>query len=147
MINAITLKNSMNKSVQAIMPLDEEKETFNKKLVTYLTKLKQNVDESEEFQKGLLKDFLSSLLPNNFINTSKRIDLAIYNGKDSNSSLGVIFECKSLTNKSEMMKTEKINSKALQEAVAYYLQERIINNNLEIKKIIITNGRFCCKVF
>ena len=140
MINAITLKNSMNKSVQAIMPLDEEKETFNKKLVTYLTKLKQNVDESEEFQKGLLKDFLSSLLPNNFINTSKRIDLAIYNGKDSNSSLGVIFECKSLTNKSEMMKTEKINSKALQEAVAYYLQERIINNNLEIKKIIITNG-------
>ncbi len=140
MINAIILKNSMNKSVQAIMPLDEEKEIFNDKLVTYLTKLKQNVDESEEFKKGLLKDFLSSLLPNNFINTSKRIDLAVYNGKDSNSSLGIIFECKSLTNKSEMMDTEKLNSKAFQEAVAYYLQERLINNNLEIKKIIITNG-------
>lgn len=36
-IKGITLKESMNRSVQAIMPLDEEKEVFNQKLVSYLT--------------------------------------------------------------------------------------------------------------
>ena len=130
----------MNRSVQAIMPLDEEKEVFAKKLVRYLTHLKSRKSESEEYQKNLLKGFLESILPYNFINTSSRIDLAIYNGKDSNSTLGVLFECKSLTNKSEMMTTERINSKAFQEIVAYYLNERFFEKNLEIKKCIITNG-------
>ncbi|HGD6076841.1 TPA: type II restriction endonuclease, partial [Streptococcus agalactiae] len=139
-IKGITLKESMNRSVQAIMPLDEEKEVFNQKLVSYLTHLKDKEDESEEYQKNLLKVFLESVLPYNFINTSSRIDLAIYNGKDANSSLGILFECKSLFNKSEMMSTEKINSKAFQEIVYYYLQERLFNKNLEIKKCIITNG-------
>lgn len=139
-IKGITLKESMNRSVQAIMPLDEEKEVFNQKLVSYLTHLKDKEDESEEYQKNLLKGFLESVLPYNFINTSSRIDLVIYNGKDANSSLGILFECKSLTNKSEMMSTEKINSKALQEVVYYYLQERLFNKNIEIKKCIITNG-------
>lgn len=130
----------MNRSVQAIMPLDEEKEIFSQKLVSYLTHLTSRESESEEYQKNLLKGFLESLLPYNFINTSSRIDLAIYNGKDSNSTLGVLFECKSLSNKSEMMTTERINSKAFQEIVAYYLNERLFEKNLEVKKCIITNG-------
>lgn len=130
----------MNRSVQAIMPLDEEKEVFAQKLVRYLTHLTSQESESEEYQKNLLKGFLESLLPYNFINTSSRIDLAIYNGKDSNSTLGVLFECKSLINKSEMMTTERINSKAFQEIVAYYLNERLFEKNLEVKKCIITNG-------
>ncbi len=50
-IKGITLKESMNRSVQAIMPLDEEKEVFNQKLVSYLTHLKDKEDESEEYQK------------------------------------------------------------------------------------------------
>lgn len=139
-IKELSLKGSMNRSVQAIMPLDEDKEVFGKKLITYLTHLNDNQRESEEYQKNLLKSFLEELLPHNFINTSNRIDLAIYNGKDSNSTLGVIFEHKSLTNKSEMMTKEKINSKAFQEIVAYYLRERLFEHNLEIKKCIVTNG-------
>lgn len=139
-IQGITLKESMNKSVQAIMPLDEEKELFKEKLVTYLNHLRDKQSESEEYQKNLLKGFLESILPYNFINTSSRIDLAIYNGKDANSSLGVLFECKSLSNKSEMMATDKINAKAFQEIVAYYLNERLFEKSLEIKKCIITNG-------
>ena len=139
-IKELSLKGSMNRSVQAIMPLDEDKEAFGKKLNNYLTLLYDNQRESEEYQKNLLKSFLEKLLPHNFINTSNRIDLAIYNGKDSNSTLGVIFEHKSLTNKSEMMAKDKINSKAFQEIVAYYLRERLFEHNLEIKKCIITNG-------
>lgn len=64
-IKGITLKESMNRSVQAIMPLDEEKEVFNQKLVSYLTHLKDKEDESEEYQKNLLKVFLESVLPFN----------------------------------------------------------------------------------
>ena len=51
-IKGITLKESMNRSVQAIMPLDDEKEVFNQKLVSYLTHLKDKEDESEEYQKN-----------------------------------------------------------------------------------------------
>ena len=139
-IKELSLKGSMNRSVQAIMPLDEDKEAFGKKFIKYLSHLYDNQRESEEYQKNLLKSFLEELLPHNFINTSNRIDLAIYNGKDSNSTLGVIFEHKSLTNKSEMMSKEKINSKPFQEIVAYYLRERLFEHNLEIKKCIVTNG-------
>ena len=139
-IKGITLKESMNRSVQAIMPLDEEKDVFAKKLISYLTHLYDKADESEEYQKNLLKVFLEGIMSHNFINTSSRIDLAIYNGKDANSSLGVLFECKSLSNKAEMMTTDRINSKAFQEIIAYYLYERLFEKNLEVKKCIITNG-------
>lgn len=139
-IKGITLKESMNRSVQAIMPLDEEKDVFAKKLIRYLTHLYDKADESEEYQKNLLKVFLEGIMPHNFINTSSRIDLAIYNGKDANSSLGVLFECKSLSNKAEMMTTDRINAKAFQEIIAYYLYERLFEKNLEVKKCIITNG-------
>lgn len=39
-----------------------------------------------------------------------------------------------------MMSKEKLNTKAFQEIIAYYLNERLIYKNLEIKKVIITNG-------
>lgn len=139
-IRGIGLKESMNKFVQTIMPLDDEKAIFNQRLIDYLKHLQDNKNESEEYQKNILKNLLEKVLPNNFINTSNRIDLAIYNGRSASSSLGVLFEYKSLTNKSEMMSKEKFNTKAFQEIVAYYLTERLIHKNLEIKKIIITNG-------
>lgn len=139
-IKGLSLKESMSKNVQAIMPIEEEKNEFQSKLVNYLENLLEKKYESEEFQKNLLKYFLQETLPNNFINTSNRVDLAIYNGMDPSSSLGVLFEVKSLNNKSEMMTKNRLNSKAFQETISYYLYERIINKNLEIKKCIITNG-------
>ncbi|MCT0066763.1 type IIG restriction enzyme/methyltransferase [Lactococcus lactis] len=138
-IKALSLKQSMNKNVQAIMPQEDEKAEFEKKLISYLETLQAKKTESEEYQKNLISDFLKALLQKNFINTSNRIDLAIYNGQGSTSSLGVIIEVKSLTNKSEMMTRENINAKALRETVAYYMGERF-SGNLEIKKAIITNG-------
>lgn len=138
-IKILSLKQSMNKNVQTIMPQEDEKFEFEKKMVSYLEELQTKQTESEEYQKNLISQFLKSLLPKNFINTSNRIDLAIYNGQGSTSSLGVILEVKSLTNKSEMMTRENINVKAFRELVAYYMGERF-SNNLEIKKAIITNG-------
>ena len=139
-IKRLTLKESMNKNVQAIMPQEDEKKVFENKLISYFEILQSKQNESEEHQKNLISDFLKSILPNNFINTSNRIDLAIYNGQDSTSTLGVIIETKRLNNVSEMMTTKNINTKAFQEVVSYYLFERIVSENVEIKKVIITNG-------
>ena len=139
-VKKVTLKESMNKIVHTIMPLDEEKNRFVSLLTHYLNTLINNQNESEEYQKNLLKDFLSQVLPNNYINTYERIDLAIHNGAASESSPGVIFECKRLNNNSEMMSKRNLNTKAFQEIIYYYLKERIIKHNVEIKKCIVTNG-------
>lgn len=139
-VKEVTLKESMNKIVHTIMPLDEEKNRFVSLLTHYLNTLINNQNESEEYQKNLLKDFLSQALPNNYINTYERIDLAIHNGAASESSPGVIFECKRLNNNSEMMSKRNLNTKAFQEIIYYYLKERIIKHNVEIKKCIVTNG-------
>lgn len=139
-VKEVTLKESMNKIVHTIMPLDEEKNRFVSLLTHYLNTLINNQNESEEYQKNLLKDFLSQVLPNNYINTYERIDLAIHNGTASESSPGVIFECKRLNNNSEMMSKRNLNTKAFQEIIYYYLKERIIKHNVEIKKCIVTNG-------
>jgi adenine-specific DNA-methyltransferase len=38
-----------------------------------------------------------------------------------------------------MVTTEKLNTKAFQELVLYYLRERITHKNLEVKHLVITN--------
>ncbi|MFK5969757.1 MAG: Eco57I restriction-modification methylase domain-containing protein [Candidatus Marithrix sp.] len=108
-----------------------------------LTELSENINyqESEEFHKNLLIDFLQKTYyqPKHFINTKGRTDLVIHNGKQADSTVGVIIELKRPSNKTEMLQQGDINKKALQELVLYYLQERIEDNNLEIKHLIVTN--------
>jgi hypothetical protein len=53
--------------------------------------------------------------------------------------VGVIIEAKKPTNKGEMLTQEKINVKAFQELVLYYLRERITQKNLEIKHLVATS--------
>lgn len=139
-IEGLTLKQSMSKNIQAIMPQEEDKMVFEIRMVKFLENLLAKKNESEEFQKNLLKDFLQICLPKNFINTNGRTDLAIYNGPSPESTVGVLFEFKSLSNKSEMISKTNYNAKAFQEIVHYYLNERLVHNNIEVKKCIITNG-------
>jgi hypothetical protein len=100
-----------------------------------------NETESEEFHKNLLADFLkhSYYSPQHFINTKGRNDLVIHNGKESRDSVGIILEVKKPSNKSEMLRRDKLNCKALQELLLYFLRERITEKNLEIKHLIATN--------
>ena len=53
--------------------------------------------------------------------------------------LGVIIETKKASNKAEMLSTKKLNTKALQELLLYYLRERVHQNNKELKHLIATN--------
>ncbi|MCX7908453.1 MAG: BREX-1 system adenine-specific DNA-methyltransferase PglX, partial [Ignavibacteria bacterium] len=116
----------------------KEFEDFRSKLVDFLKKI--NPNETEEHNKNYLRDFLKATFYQDFeVNTAGFIDLAIYNGKDPNSSIGVIFEVKSPKNKTSLPTETDINRRSFQEALLYYLQEKIDNNNHSIKHIVITN--------
>ncbi|MBW1616823.1 MAG: class I SAM-dependent DNA methyltransferase [Deltaproteobacteria bacterium] len=132
-------RKALNKAFLKIKPSRAEIENFKTNLNTLLKRI--NKAETEEFHKNLLSDFLKNTYyeNNHFINTKGRNDLVIYNGNNSDSSAGVIFEVKKPTNKAEMITTQNINAKAFQELTLYYLRERIANNNIQIKHLIITN--------
>ncbi|MCZ4320337.1 Eco57I restriction-modification methylase domain-containing protein [Aequorivita viscosa] len=138
-INRLKPRKALNKAFLKVKPNRTEIEGFKTNLIQLLDRT--NDTESEEFHKNLVIDFLKKTYydPNHFINTKGRNDLVIHNGDKAKSTVGVIIEAKKPTNKSEMVSTDKLNTKAFQELVLYYLRERITQNNLETKHLIITN--------
>ncbi len=139
-------RQSLNKAFLKLKPNRLEIENFKTHLEHLLDGI--NETESEEFHKNLLGDFLKKTAfdPNHYINTKGRNDLVIHNGAKPASTVGVIIEAKKPTNKTEMPQstdadgaTAKINTKALQELLLYYLRERIIQKNIALKYLIATN--------
>jgi len=132
-------RKALNKAFLKVKPNRTEIEGFKTNLIQLLDRT--NDTESEEFHKNLVIDFLKKTYydPNHFINTKGRNDLVIHNGNNASSSVGVIIEAKKPTNKTEMITTKKLNSKAFQELVLYYLRERITHKNLEVKYLVATN--------
>ena len=132
-------RKALNKAFLKVKPTRLEIDHFKANLIRLLNR---TVDtESEEFHKNLVSMFLRDTWykPNHFINTKGRTDLVIHNGPDAKSQVGVIIEAKRPNNKFEMPSYDRINTKAFQELVLYYLRERILQNNLEIKHLIATD--------
>jgi len=138
-LKEIKPKKALNKAFLKVKPNRTEIEGFKTHLITLLDRT--NDTESEEFHKNLISDFLKDTYykQNHFINTKGRNDLVIHNGNNASSSVGVIMEAKKPTNKAEMMTTKKLNVKAFQELVLYYLRERITHKNAEVKHLVATN--------
>src|ERR1035437_1844919 len=134
-----TPKQSINKAYLKEKISRNDIELFKKNLAILLDKINEN--ESEEHHKNLISDFLKDTWYKELyeINTKERADLVIHNGKSSKDAAGVILEVKKPTNKNEMISEAKPNAKALQELIFYYLHERIDNNNIDIKQLIVTN--------
>ena len=132
-------RKALNGSFLKIKPNRYEIELFKSHLIQLLERI--NDKESEEFHKNLISDFLKDTYykQNHFINTKGRNDLVIHNGNTSQTSVGVIIEAKKFGNKAEMVSKNNLNAKAFQELVLYFLRERIIGKNLEIKNLVITN--------
>ena len=116
----------------------EQIELFKQNLSILFKRIDEK--ESEEHLKNIVSDFLKDTYYKNLheINTSGRKDLVIHNGKTSD-NIGVIIEVKRPGNAPEMITKAKPNAKALHELLHYYLQERFINNNKEIKYLAVTN--------
>ncbi|MBE0573636.1 Eco57I restriction-modification methylase domain-containing protein [Candidatus Dojkabacteria bacterium] len=138
-IRILKPRKALNKAFLKVKPNRTEIECFKTNLIQLLDRI--NDSESEEFHKNLVSDFLKDTYykQNHFINTKGRNDLVIHNTNSASGTVGVIIEAKKPTNKSEMLTLEKINVKAFQELVLYYLRERITQKNIEIKYLIATN--------
>jgi len=138
-IKELKPRKALNKAFLKVKPNRTEIEGFKANLITLLDRT--NDTESEEFHKNLVSDFLKDTYykQNHFINTKGRNDLVIHNGQNASSTVGVILEAKKPTNKTEMITTKKLNAKAFQELVLYYLRERITHKNLEVKHLVVTN--------
>lgn len=138
-IKVINPRKALNKAFLKVKPNRNEIEKFKSNLIHLLDQI--NEKESEEFHKNLVADFLKNTYYslNHFVNTKGRNDLVIHNAKDAKSTVGVLIEAKSTSNKAEMLRVNNINTKAFHELVLYYLRERITHKNLEIKHLIATN--------
>jgi adenine-specific DNA-methyltransferase len=138
-ITLLEPRKALNKAFLKIKPSRSHIEDFKVNLIKILDSI--NKKESEEFHKNLVIDFLKKTYydPNYFVNTKGRNDLVIHNGKDAKSNVGVIIEAKSPINKTEMITVTKLNGKALQELVLYYMRERITHKNTELKHLVVTN--------
>ena len=131
-------RKSLNKAYLKVKPSRSEIELFKANLIKLLDGLDES--ESEEHVKNDLSDFLKNTFYQKFyINTKGRNDLVIHNGPDAKSFAGVLVEAKKYSNKSEMVRSDNLNSKAFHELILYYLRERITNHNLEIKHLVATN--------
>jgi hypothetical protein len=132
-------RKALNKAFLKVKPNRTEIESFKTNLSQLLDRINDN--ESEEFHKNLVSDFLKDTYykQNHFINTKGRNDLVIHNTNSASGAVGVIIEAKKPTNKAEMLTKDNVNVKAFQELVLYYLRERITQKNIEIKFLIATN--------
>ena len=132
-------KQALNPAFLKQKPTRNEIELFKKEFIDLFDRI--NPKESEEYHKNLITTFLNSVYykDKHYINTKGKNDLVIHNENDSTSPVGVLIEAKSPVNKSEMVSRENLNVKSFQELVLYYLRERKMGNNLEIRYLIITN--------
>ncbi|RCW31306.1 Eco57I restriction-modification methylase domain-containing protein [Marinilabilia salmonicolor] len=138
-LNLLNPRKSLNSAFRKVKPERREIEQFKQNLLQLLDS--RNDAESEEHHKNLVIDFLKKTYydPDHFVNTKGRTDLVIHNGDKGASSVGVIVETKKPDNRHEMVREGKVNVKAFQELLLYYLRERITNKNTDIKYLIVTN--------
>jgi len=134
-----TVKQSLNPAFLKQKVEQEQIEKFDKEFSDMLGRI--NEKESEEFHKGLIKDFLNAVYyeRKHYINTKDDIDLVIHNTESEKSPVGVVIETKSPTAKTEMISLQNLNLKSLQQLVYYYMKERKTQKNFELRHLIITN--------
>jgi adenine-specific DNA-methyltransferase len=135
----LTPRKSLNKAFLKVKPSRVNVDLFKSRLSRLLDQI--NPGETEEFHKNILSEFLKDVgfSPNYYINTRGRNDLVIHSGPTNASPVSVIIETKSPTNKSEMVRLGQLNAKAMHELLLYYLQERVLNKNHDLKHLIISN--------
>ena len=131
-------QNALNKAFRKVKPDRADFETFKTQLGILLSRVEPT--ESEEFHKNLITSFLKATYYDaRFINTKNRNDLVIHEGPSADTPVGVILETKKPGNKSEMPSHTDLNRKALHELVLYYLRERVTNQNLNLKHLVVTD--------
>ena len=142
-LNLVEIHKSLSKAYLKQDLNSEQIDNFKANLKILFTKsdIAESKKEHEEHFKNIVSDFLKDTYYKNDyeINISKRKDLVIHIDKASSDAIGVIIEAKKPSNEVEMISSKFPNAKALHELLHYYMQERFINDNKELKHLIATN--------
>ncbi len=135
----LTIAKSLNKAYRQVSIDRPAFDNFKAQLRNYYEQI--SVINTEEKLKGDLMDFLKFTFygQNYKISPNGDIDCAIHLGVNVEAPVGVIFEVKKPTNVTEMITNEDLNRKALQELLLYYLRERHIKKNIQLKQLVVTN--------
>ncbi len=135
----LTIAKSLNKAYRQVPVERPVFNIFKAQLSNYYKQI-SSID-TEEKLKGDLMDFLKfTFYSQNYkVSPNGDIDCAIHLGVNVTDPVGVIIEVKKPTNTSEMITKEDLNRKALQELLLYYLRERHIKKNIQLKQLIVTN--------
>ncbi|MAO66084.1 MAG: restriction endonuclease [Balneola sp.] len=136
-----TVRQGINKAYLKVNVKRADLDAFKEKATAYLNNLAQAEGKDEEHHKAYLRDFLKDTFyskEERLVNTSRNVDLGIYSGKTTSSTLEVIIEAKKPDNTREMISKDDPNAKALQEALLYYFEEREAGNE-DLKQVVITN--------
>jgi hypothetical protein len=138
-LECLTPGKSLNKAYLKQSLKREQIELFRANLARLFERIR--TDEHEEHLKNIVSDFLKDTWykQSHEINTSGRTDLVIHNGTNSKNTVGVLLEVKRPGNSAEMISHDRPNSKALHELLHYYMQERYIKGNLEVRRLIVCN--------
>ncbi|QOX77427.1 Eco57I restriction-modification methylase domain-containing protein [Trichlorobacter lovleyi] len=134
-------QKSLNKAYLKQSLKRDQIDLFRANLARMFERIRTGTDEHEEHLKNIVSDFLKDTWykQTHEINTSGRTDLVIHNGTNSKDTVGVLLEVKRPGNSAEMISHDKPNSKALHELLHYYMQERYIKGNLEVRRLIVCN--------
>lgn len=132
-------KQALNKAYLKVKPTRDQIKLFKDNLIKLIDEI--NLDKREELHKNDFSDFLKDTYykTSNYINIKDTIDLVVHSSIDPQSPVSILIEAKSPSNRTEMISNGNINTKSMQELILYYLRERVSNNNLNLKHIIITN--------
>lgn len=135
----LTIAKSLNKAYRQVPVERQVFNIFKAQLSNYYKQI-SSID-TEEKLKGDLMDFLKfTFYSQNYkVSPNGDIDCAIHLGVNVTDPVGVIIEVKKPTNATEMITKEDLNRKALQELLLYYLRERHIKKNIQLKQLIVTN--------
>ena len=135
----LTIAKSLNKAYRQVPVERPVFNIFKAQLSNYYKQI-SSID-TEEKLKGDLMDFLKfTFYSQNYkVSPNGDIDCAIHLGVNVTDPVGVIIEIKKPTNATEMITKEDLNRKALQELLLYYLRERHIKKNIQLKQLIVTN--------
>jgi len=134
------INTSLNKAFLTQSPFVAEIDKFKENSKILLSSIKPT--DNKETIKAYINDFLKNTYYQGKFATKvnvNNIDLVILNGKNVDDKIGIIVETKAIRS-TEMITTNDLNKKSFQELIQYYLEERTINENLEIKHLIITNS-------
>jgi hypothetical protein len=137
----IEFKEALNNAYKKIPIEQADFEKFKKEFSILLDGIRDNPNEREEHHKFRLANFLSKTWydPDYYINTSGDYDLVIHNGNKTQSPIGVMIETKKPGKNPEMVSKTSLNVKSFQQLLLYFLRETIVNKNIHIKYLIITN--------